>query len=133
MLRRGLGRDGRTTPRWNTKFISHSKCVIEWLASFGQSTACVWYFTYKRETTVASVFVQYFRSEPCTTWAIKKCPTVPFTVHSFRHSLSELAPETGFPIQYSVRATATATNISTLVTAYFCPLWPSSHLDVLPF
>ena len=40
-------------PRWNTKFISHSKCVIEWHASFGQSI--VWYFKYKRET-VALVF-----------------------------------------------------------------------------
>ena len=36
-------------------------------------------------------------------WAKKNArrDAVPFTVHSFRHSLGDLATETGFPIQYS--------------------------------
>ena len=63
---------------------------------------------------------------------------VPFTVHSFRHSLDGLlAAETGFPIQYSgVQPTATATNISTMINAYFGPDYNCDvylHFDPLVF
>ena len=54
---------------------------------------------------------------------------VPFTVRSLVQAFTGLgdglaaAAETGFPIQYSgVQPTAPATNISTMVNAYFGPL-----------
>ena len=82
------------------------------------------------------VFVQYFRSEyvgdkknaPRTRWRRApgrrcRCPSL-FTRSGIHWTGGGLAAaETGFPIQYSgVQPTATATNISTMVNAYFGPL-----------